>query len=66
MVILLGGIFLWGKLMESAPGILSSLVTNIGLDINPNKTDLILFSRKYTNFCRLPWLGGRELLLSAI
>ena len=53
------------ELMESVPGILSSRVAHIGLDINPNKTNLILFSRKYTNSGRLPWLGGRELLLSA-
>ena len=33
--------------MESALGILSSCVTNCGLDLNPNKIDLVLFSRSY-------------------
>ena len=36
----------------------------VGLGINPNMTDLVLFSREYKikNF-RLPKLAGRELLL---
>ena len=36
-----------GELMESALGILSTWATNCSLDINHNKIDLVLFSRKY-------------------
>ena len=54
------------ELMESALEILSSWTTNCGLGSNPNKTDLILFSRRYKNETfRLPSLGGREVLLSS-
>ena len=68
VVILVGGKFLstLGELMESSLGLLSSWATNYGLNINPNKTHVGLFSRWYKiETFRLPGLDDRELLLSS-
>ena len=51
--------------MESVSVILSSWFANIGLRINLNKTDLVLFPRKYKNTFRLPRLGGQKFPLSS-
>ena len=52
--------------MESALGTLFSLAANYGLDINPNKTTIVLFSRKYKiEIFRLLRIGGRKLPLSS-
>ena len=65
MVVLVGGKFLsklW-ELTESALGTLLSWAANYGLFINPNKIDLVLFS-KFITF-RWSRLGGRDLPLSS-